>query len=115
MPTHSKMTWKHAKKTCRLLGGELAYFENEAELAIFNELQITETTWLGIIQSKKGKNFIDVQFREPIKVSNWNNGEPNNSGGVERCVEAYTNGLWNDQECDDKRTVTCRFVDDIYC
>jgi len=109
------MSWKQAKRACRILGGELAYFQNEAELATFNELDFTEHTWLGMMRSKKGINFLDVENREPITVSNWNNGEPNNSGGVERCVEAYTNGKWNDQQCTDERQVTCRFENDIYC
>ena len=109
------MTWKQAKRTCRNLGGELAYFNDAAELAAFNELDFEGHTWIGVTQSKKGNNFIDVEFREPIKVSNWNNGEPNNVGGVERCVEAYTNGKWNDNECSELRQVTCRFVDLMYC
>jgi hypothetical protein len=115
LPVHSKMSWKQAKRACRILGGELAYFQNEAELATFNELDFTEHTWLGMMRSKKGINFLDVENREPITVSNWNGGEPNNSGGDERCVEAYTNGKWNDQQCTDERQVTCRFVNDIYC
>ena len=115
MPDHSYMTWKRAKRVCRLLGGQLAYFEKKEEIDTFNELEFTETSWLGMLRTKNGKNFIDVENRQKIKVANWNNGEPNNANGNESCVEAYTNGKWNDINCGDWLQVTCRFEHPMYC
>ena len=112
------MTWKEGKRACRILGGELAYFNNEAELAKFNELEFAdfEYSWLGITKRKNGNSFVDVKNREAIKVSNWNNGEPWIKG-VERCVESrpVNGGKWTDEDCEEKRQVVCRFEDDIYC
>jgi hypothetical protein len=115
MPVHSLMTWKRAKRVCRLLGGQLAYFENDAELDSFNELDLEVSSWLGMLRNKNGKHFIDVANRDKIVVANWNNGEPNNHDGDERCVEAYTNGKWNDIDCGEVNQVICRFEDPIYC
>jgi hypothetical protein len=40
-------------------------------------------------------NFVWVTG-EPVVYTNWNAGEPNNSGGAENFGLMYTNGLWND-------------------
>lgn len=37
----------------------------------------------------------------------WSAGEPNDTGGMEDCVEAYTNGLWNDARCFRTRHFVC--------
>jgi hypothetical protein len=40
--------------------------------------------------------------------ANWNDGEPNNSGGNEDCVEMMaSSGLWNDQRCYVSRSYLC--------
>jgi C-type mannose receptor len=44
-----------------------------------------------------------------LSFTNWNNGEPNNYGGVEKCVELFVeSGKWNDMDCKYLRPSICK-------
>ncbi len=38
--------------------------------------------------------------------TNWSGGEPNNFSGIEGCAAYYSNGMWNDQACDTRATLS---------
>lgn len=38
--------------------------------------------------------------------TNWSGGEPNNYSGIEGCAAYYSNGMWNDQACDTRATLS---------
>jgi len=41
------------------------------------------------------------QTGEAYEYAGWNSGEPNNDD--EGCTEQYTDGAWNDSECDNAK------------
>ena len=46
---------------------------------------------------------------ESKKYTNWNNNEPNDSGGNEDCAALHKSGVWNDISCSQERTFICEF------
>ena len=65
--------------------------------------------WIGIHDINDENNFVYAS-NNAIKISwtNWKNGEPNNSGGKEDCVQlSTTNGKWNDNNCLKKFNYIC--------
>ncbi|KAI8775664.1 C-type lectin domain family 17, member A, partial [Biomphalaria glabrata] len=56
--------------------------------------------WIGGLDIKQNGQFVWATTPEVRIVTNiWNNGEPNNYGGNEDCVEMYTSGVLNDINC----------------
>ena len=58
--------------------------------------------WLGANDLKNHGTFIWQSDNKSLNSSftNWNEGEPNNRGDEERCVEmSYISGKWNDVPC----------------
>ena len=51
-----------------------------------------------------------VSNGESLAFENWDENEPNNAGGDERCVNFFwygsVNGTWNDYPCN----VNCQFI-----
>lgn len=58
-----------------------------------------EYCWIGLRQQggKEPLGGWKWVTREKLIYSNWNNGEPNNSGDVEDFAEMNSDGYWNDQ------------------
>uniref|UniRef100_A0A8C3SZG0 C-type lectin domain-containing protein n=1 Tax=Chelydra serpentina TaxID=8475 RepID=A0A8C3SZG0_CHESE len=44
-----------------------------------------------------------------LGYSNWASNEPNNSEGIEDCVEVHSSGNWNDRSCAEKRLIICEY------
>ena len=66
--------------------------------------------WIGIHDINDENNFVYAS-NNAIKISwtNWKNGEPNNSGGKEDCVQlSTTNGKWNDNNCNRQLQFVCK-------
>lgn len=59
--------------------------------------------WIGLKRNQGGTSFSWVDGTS-VSYSNWNRGEPNNSGGNENCGNIYArgsnSGYWNDLTCD---------------
>src|SRR5690606_9970373 len=54
--------------------------------------------WSGFNDEAQEGNFVWYD-QSPITYTNWNAGEPNDSGGNEDCTQIFPNGLWNDLPC----------------
>ena len=52
----------------------------------------------------------------PVEYTDWEEGEPNDYGDIEDCVEAFLNEGrgWNDQDCTGGRHWICRIEKSDY-
>jgi hypothetical protein len=86
------MTWTAAKVACENMGGHLVTISNAAENNfVFNTWP---SGWIGFTDE-----VVEGQWRwvtgEPVTYTNWNAGEPNNSGN-EDYAQFVNGGRWND-------------------
>ena len=95
------ITWKDAQAFCKSLGGNLAMPKTQ-ELGDFIINIATQYNlnglWLGATDEETEGVWKWVDGTT-MTYNNWNNGEPNNSGGNEHYLKTYTknnSGKWND-------------------
>jgi len=96
------LNWNIAKDICVGLGGHLATITSQGEQEAINNLLLSGTKtsyYLGGTDEVTEGTFTWVT-NEPFSYTNWNTGEPNNSGGIEDYLmvhnQASTIGKWND-------------------
>lgn len=91
------LTWEQAKAKCEELGGHLATITSQEEQdVITNAIQsaVRNSFYLG---AEIGKDTWITG--EPIEYTNWEEGQPDNSNGVEDIYEIYNkSGRWNDSD-----------------
>jgi hypothetical protein len=96
-------TWTHSEAEAEVLGGTLAIIKNTSEqdwvFSTFSKSVNGNGLWIGLHRRRMGGPFVWVTSVE-TNYFDWANGEPNNSGGVENCVQMRNgpsdNGTWND-------------------
>ena len=92
-----------AQSFCNINGGKV--FEPRNENFMKNLLDyakncgIIDEFWLGINDKSVEGKFVYTSDKSPIWFNNWNEGEPNNAGDAENCVQVKQNGFWNDVSC----------------
>ena len=98
-----------ARKQCQNLGADLPIINSAKENNFILDLLEKEGktwAWLGLQRNSSDLEFYWVNGSELRgKYHAWNNGEPNNSGGVEYCAymkghRDINKGKWNDCRCD---------------
>jgi hypothetical protein len=93
-------TWSASEAEAEQLGGTLAVITDAAEQEwVFSKFGdyggTNRSLWIGLHRNSPGGPFVAVTDVK-INYFNWNDGEPNNSGGNENYVQLYTSGKWND-------------------
>lgn len=115
---YGPLTWVAAQAAAVAAGGHLATITSETEYQRIRGLAGSDPIWLGgtdVAQEgvwrwvEGGKFYIDDDAAGGAAVrgavnywqthDGWND-EPNNSDGVEHCLEMMANGMWNDLPCD---------------
>ena len=69
--------------------------ENDFIRARANDLGFIDQLLIGINDVATGGDYV-WQSGQPVSYTNWDTGEPSNTGGVEDYVGMKSNGLWND-------------------
>uniref|UniRef100_F6YXA1 Pulmonary surfactant-associated protein A n=1 Tax=Ornithorhynchus anatinus TaxID=9258 RepID=F6YXA1_ORNAN len=97
------------REVCRRAGGDIATPENEEENQAIMSIvkQYNTYAYLGIVEGKDPGKFYYLD-ETPVNYTNWYQREPR-GGGKENCVEMYTDGTWNDKNCQQYRLTICEF------
>ena len=97
----------NAQYLCELEGGNLVSIHSEAENALVAILANRRSTWIGLNDMKTEGDWMYTDGTS-YDYSNWRDGEPSNSGGIEDCTEILSNGVWTDAPCTGKKTFVCK-------
>ena len=104
------LKWSDARRTCLMLGGELAIIRSAAENNFIFDLGKKQKTftawgaWLGFVR-KADNTFYWIDDTPLARgYTAWASGQPNNSNGNENCGNMFGTGSsgekWNDLWCD---------------
>jgi hypothetical protein len=85
-----------ARAKCASIGGRLPVIKTAAQNSFIQSKLAGGSAWVGLRRS--GTSWL-WDNNAVATYYNWNVGEPNNSGGVEHCVQMLAHGAWNDQNC----------------
>lgn len=97
------------RQSCARVGGHIAVprspEENEAIASIVKKYNTY--AYLGLAEGATAGDFYYLDGA-PVNYTNWYEGEPKGQG-TENCVEMYTDGQWNDRNCEKYRLAICEF------
>lgn len=118
-------TWLEAEALCEADGTHLIVVDDVTENTFARSLNATtdEHVWMG-----GGDHVVEGTFGwvtgQPMPYTKWGGTEPNNTLGVEDCLEIDSNGNWNDErnaggavtyhtvcECDGVAAMPARYCD----
>lgn len=91
--TTASQNWEASEAEAQVLGGHLVTVNDAAENDWLLQT-FTAPFWIGLNDAQEEGNFV-WSSGEPLSYSNWNSGEPNNSGD-EDYAHVYSFGPWND-------------------
>jgi len=103
----SAMSFSSAKSYCQKRGMTIASIHSASENA--KALAVCRNCWIG--GHCIGNSQYDFEWVDGYSwgYTNWNSGEPNNYGNSnEDCVQMYSNGKWNDNQCSKSYRPLCR-------
>jgi gliding motility-associated-like protein len=91
-----------AQQFAESLGANLISVQSAAENSCISSALTSNgfggTIWIGFTDENSEGTYYWYDG-SPVVFTNWNGGEPNNSGGNEDCTQIFPNGLWNDLNC----------------
>jgi len=102
--------FQDSQTACRELhdDADVAIPRNKVEEEILINMTSGSTLWAGVVRAEHGKpGFVDTKGGV-LLWEHWNNGEPNDFGAGENCVEVIPTGFWNDVPCSIKRQAVCQ-------
>ncbi|KAH8415023.1 hypothetical protein KR215_011193, partial [Drosophila sulfurigaster] len=99
-----RINWFGASNICRQLGGFLVNLESEDELKLLNpHLHPSLSYWTSLNDLAVPGIFASSTSGRNARYLNWSAGQPDNTGGVEHCVELWrssTSFQMNDVQCE---------------
>ncbi|KAH8358395.1 hypothetical protein KR084_001523, partial [Drosophila pseudotakahashii] len=99
-----KKSWDEAAETCRGMGGYLAAFKTEEEVAAVMPKLIKSCCWYWTGIKKEDGKFISTASGKPATSLKWQEGEPANDGA---CVLIDKEGM-ADYDCSYEHYFICQ-------
>ncbi|XP_055799804.1 E-selectin-like isoform X1 [Salvelinus fontinalis] len=112
--SNKTMNWDTARKWCTEHYTDMVAIQNRGEISHLNSILPRQTNyyWIGIRKVDDVWTWVGTNKVLTKEAENWADGEPNNGGNNEDCVEMYIKrekdtGKWNDETCMKKKTALC--------
>ncbi|XP_059846839.1 C-type lectin domain family 10 member A-like [Hypanus sabinus] len=103
----SARSWTEAQRHCASVDAHLVVINN-AEEQDFLRRTLQNRCWIGLSDAESEGDWIWVDGTDySSSLTNWAEGEPNNEGYTEDCVEIFVTGEWNDLPCNVFRYWLC--------
>ncbi|XP_062591548.1 C-type lectin domain family 4 member M-like [Saccostrea cucullata] len=64
--------------------------------------------WIGVSDIFEETKFVRMSDAEVVTDIKWAKGQPDNYNNNENCLEIYSNGEWNDRNCDERNGFICK-------
>jgi hypothetical protein len=110
--SNEKRSYSEALKFCRQFNGALVNINSEEENNFVYDTFVSKPTYsrtfIGVVREKHGSTTFVTNDGKPQTYFKWGEGEPNNAGGYENCVEMKRKGMWNDLPCGMKLPFICK-------
>ena len=106
------LAWADARTSCAAFGGDLLVLDDDVEqsevMAFEAPMPAGPGGWFfGLSDLTAEGAFVWPDGSAPTFTA-WNEGEPNDAGGLEDCAEmSLATGGWNDVPCSDVRAYVC--------
>ena len=98
-------TWDGAREACAAVGSDLVVLEDAAENDLVYEASGSDMT-IGLTDALVEGSFEWVDG-QPAAFTHWGEGQPDDAGDGEDCVELWPDGVWNDIPCDIEQGFVC--------
>ncbi|XP_035528397.1 CD209 antigen-like protein C isoform X2 [Morone saxatilis] len=99
-------TWEESRKDCQEREADLVIITTKAELEFVK--RSSSVTWIGLSRGEQQDEWKWVDGTNLEGEGFWEDGEPNNNGGIEDCVEvARFTAAWNDAPCNNTFSWVC--------
>lgn len=90
-------TWLDAQSFAESYGGRLAVIDcKEKQDLIYSKVRSIGDAWIGLTDEANEGVWLYTDGRPATIYSNWNSGEPNNSGNEDYAEMYMASGKWND-------------------
>ncbi|XP_030280167.1 macrophage mannose receptor 1-like [Sparus aurata] len=107
-----------AQKYCREKYTDLATIDNMEDVKIVIDMvatrQASDLFWIGLYDDVNSWRWSlsDTSFYRDgeTEFRQWKDGEPGNSYSRQHCTQMYSDGRWNDWDCEFRRTSICMDV-----
>lgn len=107
-----RINWFQASNVCRQLQGFLLDLKNQTQLReISSHLHPAHTYWISLNDLGEQGVYTSQATGRTAEYFNWSAGQPDNTGGVEHCVELWrstSSFQMNDVQCETKLFFVCQ-------
>lgn len=103
--SRAPLSWTAALAACEDWGGSLVSITSEAEDVLLGTA-LSGTVWIGANDRQTEGTFVWANA-DPFELAAFAPGEPDNTFGIQDCIERRADGLWNDRACSVQNVFVC--------
>nr|XP_022339845.1 semaphorin-5B-like [Crassostrea virginica] len=103
----SKVTWSNALKTCQANSANLVNIADSGENSFVRGIAAGNHIWMGGFDGPKEGSWAWSGGVFSFSYTNWNSGQPDNSGDEDCNMMYHDSGRWNDLSCSSSLAFVC--------